>query len=212
MKKEYYDLLESLYWIAFRNIKPSKQLILENDELLSKSETLLYGYLTPDFEEFLPNNNEIIAVASVENDKTGKIEDAEITSFAPDMEMHVPDDMVIAMCGQYYYGVCLLADKLREAFPPLPKESNSIVRRDSPAHDIAFYCYKTYNHIPAKSLYNLLKDVLPEFKIQIPTFNTVTTWYTGFRKGAYQPNATKQQIIMRFPKIFEKFRNANRRI
>lgn len=212
MKKEYYDLLESLYWIAFRTPTPPKHLIMENDDALKRAERLLYKYLTPDWNDFWPANGDIIATAGVENAKTKQIEDVEITSFAPDIEIYATEDLVTAMCGRYYYGVCLLADKLREAFPPLTKEPNSIARRDSPAHDIAFYCYEAYKQISAKSLYNLLECVLLEFKIPIPKLNTIVAWYTDFRKGVYQPNATKRQIITRFPKIFEKFRNANRRI
>ncbi len=212
MKKEYYDLLESLYWIAFRTPTPPKHLIMENDKLLAESAKLLYGYLTPDFNEFLSNNDEIIAVAGVENYGTNQIDEVNITSFAPDMEIYATDDMVVDMGGRYYYGVCLLADKLREAFPPLTKEPNSIARRDSPAHDIAFYYYDKHKPIQAKSLSKLLADVLPGFNISVPELNTVKAWLTTFNKKTYQPTTSKQQICQRYPRIFEKFRNANREI
>lgn len=212
MKKKYYDLLESLYWIAFRTPTPPKHLIIENDVVLERASKLLYTYLTPDWNDFWPANGDIIATAGVENSKTKQIEDVEITGFAPDMEIYATDDMVVDMGGRYYHGVCLLADKLREAFPPLTKEPNSIARRDSPAHDIAFYYYDKHKPIQAKSLSKLLADVLPGFNISVPELNTVKAWLTAFNKKTYQPTTSKQQIGQRYPRIFEKFCNANREI
>lgn len=210
MNKEYYDLLESLYWIAFRTPNPSKRLIIENDKLLADSAKLLYNYLTPDFNEFLPTSGEIIAVAGVKNDKTDKIDEVNITSFTPDMEICASDDMIIAMGGRYYYGVCLLAGKLRDVFPPAPDLSTHATRNKGIVHDIAFYCYNTHRPIQAKALSKLFDVVLPDFNLHSPPLNTIKAWITEFNKNTYHPSATKPQISMRYHNIFAAISNTIR--
>lgn len=214
MKKEYYDLLESLYWIAFRNIKPSKQLILENNELLADSAKLLGAYLMPEFNEFERASDSILGIAYIKNHETGTMESVDITDFPPDMQMYPKYNEITAFGGVCYCGIGLLADKLKAAFPRNADCSPIIAsrRHSTIVHDIAFCCYDTHKPIQAKSLFKLLTDVLPSFNLQPPTLDTIRTWITAFNKKTYQPTTTKQQIRQRYPRIFEKVCNAIREI
>lgn len=214
MKKEYYDLLESLHWIAFRNIKPSKQLILENNELLADSAKLLRAYLMTEFNEFERASDSILGIAYIENHETGTMESVDITDFPPDMQMDLKYNEITAFDGVDYYDVCLLADKLKAAFPRNADCSPTFKPRRQPniSHDIAFYYYEKHKPMQAKTLHNLLNRVLPGFNISVPELNTVKVWLTEFNKEMYHPSVTKQQITDMYHDLFDVFRKANRRI
>lgn len=208
---KYYDLLTALYWIAFRNPKPSKKLIFENDDLLKKAQVLLYKYLTQEYNELCPEPKDIIATAGIQDKNTQSMTNVDITSFAPDIMVYFDDSMITSM-ENTYQGVCLLVDKLKDVFPPEKHLHDNDKRRENISHDIAFYCYETHKPLQALKLLQILETVLPEYDLKAPTQNTIKAWVTGFNDGLYTPINTKQQITLKHPRIFEKLKNAIRAI